>query len=633
MGECTACLVKKPGWGMSCKWCSLKQTCRLSGKMGSSCDDHSQDKSEASIKNAQQCDARPPWQRIMDEAHGAGWISDQARYIDSIRCIQWNLGWEVLPATIRKQVEIDTSQGGRLGMTVFKQSEHSWLKVEKVEPEDLAFHAGLKVGSLITSLDGVLVHKPKNLTDAVDQIIASGGRFTLEYLEPDDSQPRDDAGNWGCVSALIREGIQAMLREKDLPSSMLQHSDRVSETTAQLQRANMSASTPEFDVDTWAPHLCTFVKSSVRDSSKCFIRSWQNFEFARLRRLWHGLHGRLLESVRAGPIMPLSPGAGKSGSGFGVTWDGAFKIKLGLKANSKVDEPQNLMRMMAEAEGHESLPTHFKKHPNSLINRVFGLLEIGLGAMTSHVAVLDDGFYSMDAAAKQAGLNFTRYDLKGASRNQDEKTGSGWCLINGDFKEREKNKLHLGEGQCLKLRAAVKADADFLQAHNMIDYSLLLLSVQRPQSDALTCSTSQRQEEPFCIEEGKHLYTLSIIDYLNDMSFAKSVESTIKGGKFLNYNRKISSFAHKICRTPTEERFHEEVLALVQKRGGLKKAFKSIDADNSGYLDGEEIRKFLMGIGLKGQQLRQLVRSIEYDAGPSHAPDKVSYKAFKYLFA
>lgn len=554
--QCTRCVTQKVHARMGsyeCKWCSLKQKCRLSGKFGSSCDDDTQTKSEASVKGPQQCDASPLWKSIMDEAHGQDWIYNTARYADSIRCIQWTLGWPILPATIGKRVTIDTSQGTQqMGIIVNKSHVYGWLEVQEVVPGDLSARAGLKAGHLITSLNGVHYHDSVEFADALQQSVKSGANLRVEYLEYT-GQSLEDAGNWGCVSALLREGIQAMLEKKTLPSAALQISDRASEVANATANANLE----KFESKTWSPNLCSFLKSSVRKGHRCFIRSWQNFEFARFRLLWPGLSEQLLTSVQAGPIVPLSPGAGKSGSGFGVLWDGAFKVKLGLKANHQVDEPRNLMQMMAPKAGHgrkeskESLVQHFKTNPNSLINRVFGLLELGLGAMTTHVAVMDDAFYHMDEAAEQLGLNFTRYDLKGKSRKQDDKIGSGWCLSNGDFNEREGNgTLQLQDNQCLRLRKAVEADATFLDSHNMIDYSLLLLSVQNPRAANLTCaSSSQRPTAPFCDEGSDHLYTLSIIDYLNAFSNAKIVESTIKGGKFDDYDEKIVDFVRNICNT------------------------------------------------------------------------------------
>lgn len=636
--QCTRCVSQKPGWGFKCKWCSLKQKCRLSGRAGSSCDDSTQTKLEASVKSPQQCNASPPWKQLMDKAHGQDWIYDMARYADSIRCIQWTLGWPILPAAVGKRVTIDTSQGTRrMGITHTNSAEYSWLKVLKVVPGDLSAVAGLKAGHLITSLNGVTYSDSMKFTDAVKQIVASGGTLTIDYLEST-SQSLEEVGNWGCVSALLREGIQAMLEEKSLPSAALQISDRASE------QANTTASTTpeEFESQTWSPHLCSLIKSSVRKGHLCFIRSWQNFEFTRFRNIWPGLSKQLLESVRAGPVVQLSPGTGKSGSVFGILWDGSFKVKLGLKANQQVDEPQNLMRMMAPVAGyrHESLVKHFEDNPDSLINRVFGLLDLGLGVMRTHVAVLDDAFYHMDEAAKQAGLSFTRYDLKGKSRDQNEKKGSGWCLSNGDFTEREGNKLQLQDDQCLRLRAAVKADANFLESHNMIDYSLLLLSVKRSKSDKFTCESSQRPAAPFCEQSREHLYTLSIIDYLNDLSFAKSMESklyalkhfqNLNDGKFNDYDGKFFTFVRKICRTGTEEHFHQTVLARVQQLGGTKKVFKSIDVDNNGYLDAAEIKYFLIGLGLDRNQISELLETVEYDAGPDDEKNKVSYKAFKWL--
>merc|ERR1712113_49669 len=54
----------------------------------------------------------------------------------------------------------------------------------------------------------------------------------------------------------------------------------------------------------------------------------------------------LVASVESGPVVPFSPGAGKSGSSFARTWDDAFKVKVGIKHNVQMNEPRWLMQMV-----------------------------------------------------------------------------------------------------------------------------------------------------------------------------------------------------------------------------------------------------------------------------------------------
>merc|ERR1712176_1059872 len=108
-------------------------------------------------------------------------------------------------------------------------------------------------------------------------------------------------------------------------------------------------------------------------------------------------------------------------------------------------------------------------------------LETQLDTIESWTLVMMDASYDMDdrisAMKKQdKALKYTRYDLKGKSRNQDTKQEEGktFTLINGDFKEKENNRLKLSSRQCWRLRKSVRADCEYLQEHNMIDYSLFL---------------------------------------------------------------------------------------------------------------------------------------------------------------
>lgn len=135
----------------------------------------------------------------------------------------------------------------------------------------------------------------------------------------------------------------------------------------------------------------------------------------------------------------------------------------------------------------------------------------------------------------------------------------GFSLINGDFKERENAKIYLSGDQCLTLRSAVAADVAFLEAHNHTDYSLLFLSVDRKSvsdtEQTLTCASSPG--EPRCYEQGTRLYTLSIVDYLNNYNSFRdlTVSPILKSG----YAKSINTYVKKICATPAESEFRNNL--------------------------------------------------------------------------
>merc|ERR1712060_786730 len=122
----------------------------------------------------------------------------------------------------------------------------------------------------------------------------------------------------------------------------------------------------------------------------------------------------------------------------------------------------------------------------------------------------------------------------------------------------------MGDQQCLSMRKAMEADAKFLTGHNMIDYSLLLLSA-KPKFRRMTGESTVNSNpytdwsfpdcavgEPFCMKHKDHLYTFSIIDYLNKFNVVKTIESAVKGGKFTRYGNQLTVFVRKICPTASE---------------------------------------------------------------------------------
>mmetsp|Transcript_75578 Transcript_75578/g.161995 ORF Transcript_75578/g.161995 Transcript_75578/m.161995 type:complete len:622 (+) Transcript_75578:89-1954(+) len=553
-----------------CKWCPLTQICMASG---SACPSRSSplDVKDEKIKKVADCGTRLlPWQEVMQEAYGSEW--NDPRHEDAKRCVQWSLNWDI----------------------------------------------------------------------------------------PDrGDETQDDAGRWGCASAMIRAGIKAtVLQHSNLPvadkdSSLLQevHKISIGRASALVQTSeaqNMSAQKPEwyYDRTTWQPHLCQL--ATWKQAGACYVRSWKLDDFRKLRKVLsqkqYGdeatLDARLLRSIDAGPLKPMTPGAGKSGSGFANVADEMFKVKLGLKYNAKMNEPDNVMKLMeGDPENTDTLYEHFEKAAyGSMLNPIHGMMKFAFGSMRSYIIILDDAFYHVDSAAEKEqkakdDVAFTRYDLKGASRNQKEKKETGWCLINGDFRERESNRLYLDDEQCMKFRSVVERDAKFLGSHGMIDYSLALLSLHGDgvTSGGVSCNGTSA---PMCQKSTDRLYTTSIIDYVNDLSLGKSLESMAKGGKFSNYDKQISVFAKKICPTEAEVAFREKLKDLITTRhgGSLKKAFASIDTEGDGLVSFEELKAFMKSLEMNDDEhILNLFQELEAEDDGKTEEGQVGWEAFKFL--
>mmetsp|Transcript_28579 Transcript_28579/g.51799 ORF Transcript_28579/g.51799 Transcript_28579/m.51799 type:complete len:588 (-) Transcript_28579:294-2057(-) len=406
-----------------------------------------------------------------------------------------------------------------------------------------------------------------------------------------------DAGHWGCVSALLREGILGMLAKKALPSGP--------EPAASKLRWDV----PDWywDAKTWSPSLCQLRNlSPAHGKEKCYVRAWKAEQFEQLMRLpdFAGVEDRLLGAVEKGPIKALKPSTGKSGSSFGALGDGEFIVKLDLWRGVIINEPDNLMKLMSPQDGIESLSTHYSAG-HSLINKPLSLMKLNFGGYSTHVTVIEDGFYGLArfaGAERDAGRygEFVKYDLKGASRKAGAKNPPGREGINGNFDENEHGQILLRDEQCIKIRNAVTYDANFLTEHNMVDYSLLLLPLKKTEN--ISCSRAQ-MPEPWCLEHGDRLYTLSIIDYLNDRNFLVS----LRGEKFVNYDKKMIWYMSSICPTQAEKVMKAELRKLIGTYySDSQQAFIDMDVDYNGFVDIAELRKFLRG-SVEDQRLVEFI--------------------------
>jgi len=371
--------------------------------------------------------------------------------------------------------------------------------------------------------------------------------WALGFSTPPDPEMQGslekDIGRWGCWSALTREGLHVLLGSPPLGENI------------ETPRVNVVDS---WEVITFTPVLCSIVRAV--EKSLCSVSVYGTDDW---RELWkrntmpnhqgkENIAHQLQKSVEEGPLVSFSPGAGKSGSGFARTWDNTFKVKLGVKKDRLMDEISNLLRLLKGSDGLKPLRSHLRDHPYSLLNRYFGLLKVSFGGKSSWGLLMQDATYLMDARVskekkKDRHLVYTRYDLKGKSRDQNEKQAEDkqFCLLNADFREREDNRLRLNSDQCTLFRTATRIDADYLDTFNIIDYSLFLGVAYREGGKPPACD--ETPGEPFCFEAGEYMYTMAIIDHLNDMNRWKNIESSWHRGKFVHYAGKLTDYVDGIC--------------------------------------------------------------------------------------
>ena len=87
----------------------------------------------------------------------------------------------------------------------------------------------------------------------------------------------------------------------------------------------------------------------------------------------------------------------------------------------------------------------------------------------------------------------------------------------------------------------IESDTRFLQKHNLMDYSLLI-QIEKVSSGQKLPETKNRNIIQSV--DGKRLYHIGIIDFLQDFSYAKKIESFIKTTKAKGEQAKLISCVH-----------------------------------------------------------------------------------------
>ena len=232
-------------------------------------------------------------------------------------------------------------------------------------------------------------------------------------------------------------------------------------------------------------------------------------EFAQLRSA--SVSQELRESLQAGPLRPISL---DTEEGFARTWDDRFTIAM------KFDEPKNLKKILQGTKG-KSLKEHLASNPKSLLQRLYALVKVKILDMDAYCLVMSNEAYQLERKVGKA----RRYDLKGKSRSQSKKSKNPFIGKNGDFKEKEANRLLLKNWQCKSLRGlgelkrvcshrgkTISNDISWLQSQQLAEYSLFL-EVTQP---AMGCGELPGTPRCNYHEQESAATTLSIVDYLKD---------------------------------------------------------------------------------------------------------------------
>jgi hypothetical protein len=377
----------------------------------------------------------------------------------------------------------------------------------------------------------------------------------------DDPESADETGEWSCISALVRRGTLGMLEQMPPDTEDLSVKDV----------SDGSIGTKSFDHDgdwensiSWEPLLCGLAKKQGKGD--CRVTGFGLPDFKRIRELPPApargsvdVNAALLQAVKSGPLRNLNPGAGKSGSTFASSFDGFYKVKLGLVRMEiiGINEPRHLMKLVtgekrSTSPGHTiAMADHFQKNPESSINRVYAMMRVDFGDVKSYSIWMEDAGYNVesqlalaDPTPGQPMPEVLRYDMKAGRLSRSFQEGS-FTLAAQNFFDNE-GRFRADDGQCLKFRRVLWADNKYLYNHKTIDYSFFVEVVKN--AHGLECDV----KAPLCLKRHNTLYTFTVIDTVRDYDFVRDALSVTNN--YDPFNKKAQQFANMLCPTARERR-------------------------------------------------------------------------------
>lgn len=178
------------------------------------------------------------------------------------------------------------------------------------------------------------------------------------------------------------------------------------------------------------------------------------------------------------------------------------------------------------------LPSYYeycKKNPSTLICRLLALYTLKTQSFRLHFITMENIFPTQPDEI---------YDLKGSTHGrvakEEEKIKK--FFKDNDFLTR-KTKLIMKPSQKQKFFHTIMSDVEFLRTHDIMDYSLLLGISEL--KDEIIDDDPKNRFTHFKSSDGKHNYSLGIIDILQEWNLKKMTEMGLKS--FIHEKKKISS--------------------------------------------------------------------------------------------
>eukprot|EP01119_Soliformovum_irregulare_P025449 TRINITY_DN9430_c0_g1_i1.p1 TRINITY_DN9430_c0_g1~~TRINITY_DN9430_c0_g1_i1.p1 ORF type:complete len:356 (+),score=81.30 TRINITY_DN9430_c0_g1_i1:64-1068(+) len=204
--------------------------------------------------------------------------------------------------------------------------------------------------------------------------------------------------------------------------------------------------------------------------------------------------------------------AGKSDSVFLFSPDRQFVLKTISREESK------WLRSLTE-----SMYNHLMKNPNSLLNEYFGHHRLVFRRKKIHFVVMANIF-------KYSHNLVEMYDLKGSSVGREvpeEKRKKGSVLKDNDLL-RLQHQFHFPQQIKHDVFQVLAQDCHWLCDHARMDYSFLV-GVEEVQSDVMNIKKGHTEfDGGIASEDGKFIYYLGIIDFLQKYNTKKKLAGAFK---------------------------------------------------------------------------------------------------------
>jgi hypothetical protein len=269
----------------------------------------------------------------------------------------------------------------------------------------------------------------------------------------------------------------------------------------------------------------------------CRFTDFAPYVFSEMRGLFGIRHDEYMNSIGLNNfssafydkllLMLYEQSSGKSGSFFFYSHDDKYLIKTIHR-----DECKKFLKILPQYHKYFSEADQNKQR--SLLSRFYGMhriecLKNETTAFDVHVIVMNNVLHT------PYGEIGVKYDLKGSTYKRlttEKEIGNKAALKDLNFiDERSRNPnfgFHVGRENREELISQIRRDTNFLQAHNIIDYSLMVGVIEHESSITNLKNISKGDTIVLDDIDGRRKFCIGIIDTLTNFGAKKRGEFILK---------------------------------------------------------------------------------------------------------